>query len=590
MRRTRLTLYGPLLAIALVQVLIVGIAPSRPPSSLTAAPGVGSAPTTNWEGPAPVGEPAPATTPVHAGGDTPDVPATPRPTATSPGSSPDEPSSPATASPTQGATPTPSSSPAPVGGDTSHCTFDGRQHDVVYMAPPCVPAWPDDADNGGATAAGVTPDTVTVLLFREKKNEQVTALLNQLDLRATRAEDAAFLEVGEAYLNQFYEFYGRNVDLVMFDANSCPESPPDIPACKAEVQRAIREHAPFAVVWPTAIYPSIFDEFARSGVIALGGWNFHEESFTSLRPYRWDLFMDGTRTSQMVGEYYCKKMANDTASHAGRVIHPSFPSGGARDLNERRVGIITQETPAHLPNAELLRSIIAGCDRHEPVVISYQPDIERAQQQASTSVRALIDAQVTTLICLCDPVMPIFAGQAASSANYFPENLLSGGGLLDYDKLGRLYDRRQQAHAFGPSHLYTFPPFAQTDAFKMARAMDQERVACRACNTNAAYINLLGMMIQVAGPDLTPANVEAGMLNAGDRGGWESTGGNPHEVLARFGPGDHTLLSDARDVYWSDTAVSSLDGQMGSYVALEGGRRWTLGQWATGLAIPVPSQ
>ncbi len=459
---------------------------------------------------------------------------------------------------------------------------------MVFHAPPCAPRWPDGADNGGATAPGVTADTVKVLLFRENKNEQVTLLLNKYKLRATKEEDAAFMDAAERYLNKYDEFYGRTIDLVLFDAANCPETPPDVPACRAEAQRAIKEHHPFAVIWPTPNYPSVFDEFAKAGVITLGGWHFDNAYFAGRRPYRWDVFMDGTRSAQGIGEYYCNKLAKKPATHAGRIIHPSFPNGGNRDLTPRKLGIVVQETPANQPTGELLKQIVARCDDSEPVLTTYVSDIERAQQQSAAITQALIDAQVTTVVCMCDPIAPIFQMQSQSSSNYYPEILLPGLGLLDYDLLGRLYDKRQMAHAFGPSHLQVPVDHSDSDASLMWRSAGESGDACDSCNLNASYFNLIGAMIQVAGPQLTPANVEAGMLNLEDRGGWEQTGHNPHYILASFGADDYTLVSDLKEVYWSESAVSKVDGNPGAYVATDDGRRYRLGEIPTDFTVPVP--
>lgn len=583
MRRSPLTLYAPLLAILLIQALIMAVAPSVAPDSPFSVD-AGSGPTTSPDasgqaGPTSPDDGHPGTATPGPGGAMPSSPGGDGHLDT--GATPGAPG-------TEASTTAPSSDPA--AGDTSHCTRDGRQHGVVFHAPPCAPAWPAGADNGGATYRGVTADTVKVVLFRENKNEQVNALLNLYNLRATRAQDEQFTQAAEEYLNAFYEFHGRRVEIVIFDATNCPESPPDVPACRAEAQRAIAEHDPFIVFWPTAIYPTVFDEFARAGVIALGGWNFSADFFAGRRPFRYDIFMDGTRSADFVGEYYCKKLANGTPTHAGRVIHPSFPSLGARGAQERKLGIVTPETPANLPNAQRLQQIVADCDGHVPELFTYQADIERAQQQSGAIVRGMIDARVTTVVCLCDPVTPVFATQAATQNNYYPEHLLPGSGLLDFDLLGRIYDQQQMVHAFGPSHLQVFPEFAQTDAPKMARSVGRESDACRACNTNGAYFNLIGFLIQSGGPNLTPQSVEQGMFAAGPRGGWQATRGNPHEILLRIGPGDYTMLSDIKEVYWSRTARSPIDGQQGAYVATDNGRRYASGELPTSLNVPVPAQ
>ena len=52
-----------------------------------------------------------------------------------------------------------------------------------------------------------------------------------------------------------------------------------------------------------------------------------------------------------------------------------------------------------------------------------------------------------------------------------------------------------------------------------------------------------------------------------------------HQVQA---PNDFTGIDDAREVYWCQGATSSIDGKPGSYVAVDGGHRYNLGQWPGG--------
>jgi hypothetical protein len=44
--------------------------------------------------------------------------------------------------------------------------------------------------------------------------------------------------------------------------------------------------------------------------------------FTQRRPYRYDAFMDGTSSADLIGEYYCKKLAGKNADHAGSQPFP----------------------------------------------------------------------------------------------------------------------------------------------------------------------------------------------------------------------------------------------------------------------------
>ena len=567
MRKPLLRLYGPFIALALAQALFIAVAPSTPPSTDVAfdpgdyaAPGEETGQTGTGEVPGAetgTGEPGAVDGTDATGTGTPAGPGT----RVGPGG-----------------TGTPGAVPA---GDTSHCV-NGRQHGKYYQAPPCAPKW-TGGNNGGATAPGVTADSVKIFFYRERKNEAVAAILQQEGLHRSNAEEEEFAQAMEEFLNANYEFHGRKLDIQVY-YGSCPETPPDVPLCKAEA-REIAKQKPFMVVWPVPLYPDVFDEFYKLGVITIGGWHFDQRYFSQRRPYRYDVFMDGAQTADIAAEYYCKKMARKPASHSGRVIHPTI---GGRDQVQRRMGIIVPENPAFLDAAKRLQSLVTACDAQPPVLVTYESNIERSQTQANANISALIDGKVTTVVCMCDPIAPVFRTSTATRQGYFPEHLLAGSGLLDYDKLGRLYEASQWAHAFGPSHLGMSPSFPQTEAAIVWRESGRPGAPCLACNLPWAYYNLAAALIQGAGPNLNPTTVARAADLFPPTGGWQQTGGRADVVLSDMGPDDYTAVSDVKEAYWSATASSNIDGRPGSYVPLRAGRRYRVGEWDGTFEIPVP--
>lgn len=99
---------------------------------------------------------------------------------------------------------------------------------------------------------------------------------------------------------------------------------------------------------------------------------------------------------------------------------------------------------------------------------------------------------------------------------------------------------------------------------------------------------MLGRMLQNAGPHLTRENIEQGMFEAREIGGWEATGGDPEVQLRRFGPNDYTANSDVREVYWDNTAISDNDGEPGAYVPMNDGGRYQLGEFTSEFQMPQP--
>jgi hypothetical protein len=566
--------WAPLMAVVAVQVLLVAVVPSRGtvPGSADALLGGGSA--LGAGGPV-VGAPLdangePATTAVD--------PVTGEPLATAAGAGG------GSATDTGGSAGGTGSATGAAGSagvtgsvsttqDRSKCAKDGqRQQDVTSSSPPCVPRF--TGDNGGATHQGVTGKTIKVLRYRPKSNPQVDAILNTQGLAFSAAAEEQAQNTYAKFFEKHYEFYDRKVEWV-WEQGTCEISPPDLPCFRNEVKRLNAKHQPFAVFWANSTTQAeFFDEWSRLGVINAGGWHFNAEFNNRLRPFHWDVFMDGTRTARNIADYWCKKMQGKNATLAG---------DPALRQTRRKLGILTQAYPVTQKNATDLYAMVTGgvCgtedDAAEPV---YTPsDIAQGQQTANVAVQKLKAEGVTTLVIISDPINPTFTTTAATRQQWYPEHLLAGSGVIDYDPLGRLYDQSQWRNAFGPGHLADPAPPEKTDAYRAAADVGARDNG--AGNLIYAYMSLVATMIQVSGPDLKPLNVERGMHSLPPTGGWERTK-NPLSILLKYGPGDYTAIEDSRHTYWDPSARSKIDGKAGAYVAFEGGRRFEIGSWPRG--------
>lgn len=552
--------YAPFLVLAAVQALIIAVVPSTSTREIAVdsalLPGAGAG-----AGAAPTGE----ATATPLAGDA---------SATAPGGG----GAPAPTSATAGAPEASSSGTVAAGataaGDRSKCAKDGkRQQDVTNSSPACVPS--TGGRNPGATHQGVTGEEIVVLRYRAKANAQVDAILRTQGLASSPEEENHAQEAFARFFDKHYELHGRKIKWVAVQG-TCEITPPDIPCFRDEVRRLNAEHRPFAVFWQQATTQGeFFEQWSRLGVVNVGGWHFNGAFNRSLRPYHYDVFMDGTRTARNVAEYWCKKMAGKPAALAG---------DPAMRVTRRKVGIITQDFPVTRANAiEFVRLVTGGMcgearDAAKPI---YTPsNIAIAQQTANTAIQKLKAEGVTTLVIMSDPIGPRFFTTAATSQRWFPEHLLAGSGLIDYDPLGRLYAPEQWANAFGPGHLGDPIPFAQSDAAKAARDVGVNEVYS-ASNLLYSYMHLVVAGIQFAGPELTPAQFERGLLTAPPYGQWETTR-NPAVPMVRYGADDYTAIENSRHTYWDPNAISKIDGKPGAYIAIEGGRRWQLGGWSAG--------
>jgi hypothetical protein len=573
MGSSKLKLYRPFLAVLLAQALFIAVAPSLPSNDevSTQAPVAGGLVPSDVEGVFVDPETGQLFTaegvPVDASG---------RPVGTG-----SRPGSEGTAA----AVPGGAAAPTAAAADRSHCKGD-RHFNILHANPPCAPKWAG-GDNGGATYQGVTKDEIKIVFFGVNSNAAVSTILSAQGLARTDDDERQLFAAAQEFVNKNYELYGRKIKLVERDNEGCPETPPNPPACIEAARRVVREEKPFMVLWDSGLYPTVFNEFARLGVVTLGGWHFSEEYFTDFRPLRYDVFMDGTKSVRMLAEYWCKNLAGKNATHTGARIHDDI---GVRGLVRRRLGISVPDVDASLRTARLLADLVQKCDpgAKPPFIRPYQSNIETASQQADATAAAYIDAGVTTITCLCDPIAPAFGTRSYTKNDYYPEHLLAGIGLLDFDKLGRLYEPSQWTHAFGISHLQVQPRHEDSDSARMWRSTGRSGTPCQSCNLPWAYVALAASFIMSAGPELTPANIERGVQSSSGLGGWKESGGNPHVPRVAFGPGDYTGIDDVKEVYWSESTASSIDGAPPSYMNLLGGRRYLEGELPGGFEQRVP--
>jgi len=477
---------------------------------------------------------------------------------------------------------------AAAAGDTSHCK-EGMQVKLIVVNPaPCVPKF--SGDNGGATYQGVNKDTIKVIRVTSIPSALVNAALAPKGLATSQEDSDAFDKVAWDFLQKHYETYGRKIAWENVELD-CKTTPPDYDKCNAAAQEVVKRK-PALVIWITSLYASVFDIWAKAGIPSIGGSAFDEKFYEGRRPYRYDIAMDGTEAAGHIGEYYCKKMAGKNVSHSGTVVHPEI---GNRNAVKRKLGIIVPDIEANVLTAKAVASKVKACGGGDVLLSTYASNIETATQQAQDTVTTLIQNKVTSVTCMCDPIAPAFFTKGMTDNQYYPEFLLPGLGLLDYDLLGQLYSAPQMQHAFGPSHLSANNqvPLDDTDAALVWRAMGKSGHPCgnNGCGLNWAFINAAGIAIQAAGPNYNPLNLERGMLSLPPSNPFEPKR-NPKGVLYKYGPGDYTGTSDVREVYWSATTTARQDNSSGAYIATNGGARYELGKWpSNGLsAIPVATQ
>lgn len=458
---------------------------------------------------------------------------------------------------------------APASGTTTgkpFCVTGLNEH------PPCVATWAG-GNNGGATWQGVTAKTIDIVMYRPKSNAAVDAILRSTGTYTPpAAEKQQFLLVAD-WINKHYQLYGRKI-VPHYVTGNCDIAPPKDSCFRSDADSIVSKYKPFALFWDSDTNePAFFDELSRKGVINWGGWGFADSFNDNLRPYHYDLFMGGDTQAQMTGEWYCKRLAGHKAEYAG--------SASLRSKT-RKVVVIYPDTAVTTPAAQHLESIIKSCAGSSAVIDGkYSSDTSTAAQQSTTNTAKYKAAGATTLIWMSDPIAPAYGTKAAAAQNFFPENVIAGGGLLDYDALAQTYDQSEWRHAFGPSDLGSTLPIDKTDAGKIWKAEGKSGSPNANANLGTSYFLALSEGLVAAGPKLTPLTYEYGLLSAPGYDEWAKW----HDaslIYIKYGRGDYTGVSDIREVYYDPNVKSPTNGRSGGYIALNHGQRYQLNQIPSG--------
>jgi hypothetical protein len=476
-----------------------------------------------------------------------------------------------------------------------------------WILPHCRPVF--HGTNGGATMTGVTPTAINYVSFQIHGDPTFNAVVGSAGLQGTPEQWCEEQQAFRDAVQKRWELWGRK--LVSLDGpgankgstnqspchypyfqSQCTAAPPDEPCFRAEA-KVIASMKP-AVVLAETQDPALYDELTKNHilVIATATTPVSVATYQQAAPYLYGAFMDGTRMVKYDAEYWCAKLNGKPVSHAGADVTTARNWGPAPGVAPtRKVGVLFPETAgdtSNKVNIDLFAKLVSGgpgsmCNSPGGVFkFGFASDASQATTQSNTAVNALIQNHITTVMCWCDPVSPVFLTNAAKANGYFPEHLLAGQGLMDADQVARLYEPSEWAHAFGVSSLYQFPPFAQSDATRAWQDAGNPGQPATDAGLYLLPFMFMGDAFMEAGPSPTVDRIHQGLVALGNNGGWAKLH-DPH--VSQWGLDQQspwTFEQDVREVYWSPSRTAEVDGKPGSYCPVAAGRRYNLGGFAAG--------
>ncbi len=470
----------------------------------------------------------------------------------------------------------------PVGG-ASHefgkgpnCRGDGRQLAIALSAPPCV-NYTGGANNGGATAPGVTKDKVLIVRFVSQIDPATQAILEGAKLADDPAKVKASYQALFKYYNQHLQTYGREVVFQDYAARGPDDNEEQMRADAAEIATTIK---PFAV-WGG---PKVFGvELASRGIICICTVTLSSEFYQALPPNIFGALPTSTEYAQHLGEYVGKKLAGRNAIFAGDELDATQNY----KTKKRVFGLIYIEGAKGKADPEGKRAkdaLVAEMAKYGVAfkrTIAYTYDPGRNQQDLTTMIAAMQGDGVTSVLMFTDPLYPILITQEATRQAYFPEWIITGVGLSDTTAAGRLYDQQQWRHAFGISPLWvTWATVAKSYGYRETHHGNPTMPP----GDEGVLINIYASIprhiftgIHMAGPKLTAASYAAGMFAYPKSGG---TPANPTLFYTRQYP---TSIKDFVEIYYDGTREGPDERGLrdkGMIMKMAGGKRYVQGQWS----------
>ncbi len=439
------------------------------------------------------------------------------------------------------------------GADTSitgiRCVPGARQFTWSAYAPPCVPAFA--GNNGGATAHGVTGSTITIT-FRISTSGEAGVIGASEPLiskgAGTPQQSIADLQTYIRYFNTQFELYGRRVVLKPYQGQGDylqEDQGQDLGGAQADAQTAysLGAFGDMSLLYTTQPYAQ---DLAAAHVIAFGPVYFPQSWFQQYSPFAYSSIATGTKSAQGIVDVVCQRMAGMPAAFAGS---PTYHH------EVRKFGLITPDNPIYLENAQVVENGLRSCGAPPVRVVQYSFNFGTAASQATSAAAQMKAAGVTTVICLCDPLFPVFLTNAADQQQYHPEWVTQWWN----DAYDQSFASDQWSHAISVGQGQT-PPLDRQEAYRVFKAADPTSQPAEE-NFAFAYKSLLQLFdaLQMAGPDLTPASFEKAMfsLPTSAPGGQFGTWG--------FGPGAFTPGQTFKVAWWNPDATSNFDQSAGAW-------------------------
>jgi len=438
-----------------------------------------------------------------------------------------------------------------------------RQTADIYSGP-CATAW--KGNNGGATWQGVTGNTIKICVQGNGagNNPSANGPVAAQESASQNAWDRTYT-VFQRYFNQNFQFYGRQVQFIVSD--------PSGSGIAAEQTAAVSCDQQYGVFGAWTGNEPECSYFGPHGILAFCPGGEEQSYYTDSGPNLWTFSMSGEELSQLTAEWICKQLAGKDAAWAGEADYQH---------TKRKFGLLLYDTRGYQYLGPYMAGLLKSeCGVNLDIVYS-DLDTQSGEASLGQAVTKFKSDGVTSVLIDVDYISSAVFTNDSANEDWFPEFLDNGGGALDRNQLASLQNQTEWAHAFGITPGAMERPLEDTDCYRSYQSVDPANTpAFVFCDYDYDSLYMLMTAIQDAGPDLTPANVEAGLYKLGfrypDPPKWAVGGG--------FAPGRHTYVDDVAMSWWNPTApppdpntYGTASDNVGAYEYIDIGQRYRPGQ------------
>ncbi len=441
----------------------------------------------------------------------------------------------------------------------------------IFPLQPCFA--PFTGNNGGATATGVTSNSIKVVVYLTQADDPVLKFIyDQINDTDTPDDTwATYQKYNEMY-SHYFETYGRKVQLIRFNATGNIQ---DSVAATADAETIANDIKPFMVLGGPLLTNAFADTLASNHIMCVSCAPGQPDSWYKARaPYVWDIQKDTEQNQVGLTNYIGRRLANRPAAYAGGDL-----KGKPRVFGY--VHVVASNTDTQLEQ-EFTSALASKYNVHFADIETYASPLD-LNASGRDLITRLKEKGVTTVVFAGDPLAPQTLTKIAAQQDYTPEWIITGTVLVDTTAFARTYDQSEWSHAFGVSNLAArLDPNAAGALYLYKWYYGTTAPASHTAPVLLPNIQFVYAPLQAVGPDLTPDNVERVLFGA------SITPGTPVSPQLSYGnhgffPNtDFTAIDDQTEVWWDPAATGTDElGKQGTgmYRYVDGGKRYLPAQW-----------